>query len=76
MADNDQELKKLKMACATVGTQYSEILVVAKTSDGSLVWHATDDTWALGACHRFITCNEETDRMVERGWFEGNGQSE
>ena len=45
---------------------YQEFLVIAKSKEGRLQWHATDSTWASGACRRYLSCIDELDREDER----------
>ena len=61
------ELDRFKDAVASLGEQFKDYLLIARTSDGILLWRSSDKTWSIGAAGRYLKCADEQDaRRRER----------
>ena len=62
----DDLAEKFRMDVAKFSGNYVDFFVAVKRKDGNISWKSSDTTWAIGACHRYITMMDEMDRDGER----------
>jgi hypothetical protein len=56
---------KFESLVAVAGEHFNDYLLVARIGK-DLHWSSSDQTWAVGAAHRYINSQEELDRVAER----------
>ena len=49
---SEKEMQKFRQVCESMSVTFKDFIVIARTSD-SLLWRASDSTWALGATTRY-----------------------
>ena len=62
----EKDLLDFKDRLSRLVEHYPEFFFAAKNQNGELVWKSSDKTWALGVCHRYITCADAVDDFDER----------
>lgn len=53
---------KVERLCANIGERFIDYLLIVRDHD-NVVWRASDRTWAIGACDRYVDAALEDDRM-------------
>ena len=73
-SDNDRDLKQFDSMVSNLGEHFKEYVLIAKGSNGNMLWRSSDRTWAMGACQRYLITADQEDRMLTME--EGNEELE
>lgn len=62
--ENEKELKLFESLISKTGEHFKEYILIAKGSNGNMLWRSSDRTWSMGACHRYLITADQEDRML------------